>query len=603
LHEAAVSKDQQDDNPSRIVTEAEVREWAEIIRSSFEKRRKNRPQAASGRSKVQALSSCAALGAGELLDNELSSHQPTPYTSVMAEIVFINPRFEVSYWGMEHALPIFGKKANLPVACLPLLAALTPPEHRVTLADENIEPLDFDAIARADVVGVTGMSVQRFRMREILEELKARGAFVVVGGPWITVKEEYFGDFADVIFVGEAEETWPQFLEDWRRGNFQRRYEQTERTDMTSVPTPRYDLLKTRQYMFGGVQFSRGCPFQCEFCDIIVTFGRRPRLKTSSQMIAEIEALRRAGLDLVFIVDDNLIGNKQAVKVLLRELAAWQEENGFPMTFFTEASLDLAEDDELVSLMVAANIQSVFIGIESPNEESLRETKKLQNVRERGGTMLDKLRKIQRLGLEIWCGMIVGFDHDDETIFDSQVEFVREARILHAMIGMLAAIPKTPLHARLAAEGRLDESDSPEFGTNVIPLRVSREDLADGYVRVMRELYEPQAYFDRLDSLFLDDEFQPGRVQRDYWRRHWGTRLKSQFWNALRAGVIYRRLLRRVEEKPLREEYRRRLRRVWKARRDPYYLFVYTLKCAMHYHYHQMVQSMTQEKRTLVNTF
>jgi radical SAM superfamily enzyme YgiQ (UPF0313 family) len=473
----------------------------------------------------------------------------------------------------------------------------------VTLVDENVEPLDLDRIARADIVGVTGMIVQRFRMREILEELKTRGAFIVLGGPWVSVNEEYFGDLADVIFVGEAEETWPQFLEDWGRGDYQRRYEQTERTDMTRVPTPRYDLLKTREYMFGSVQFSRGCPFQCEFCDIIVTFGRRPRLKTSAQVIAEIEGLRREGLDLAFIVDDNLIGNKQAVKVLLRDLGAWQEANGFPMTFFTEASLDLAEDDELVKLMAAANIQCVFIGIESPNEESLRETKKLQNVRDRGGTMLDKLHKIQRLGLEVWCGMIVGFDHDDAGIFDSQVKFLREARIVHAMVGMLSAIPKTPLFSRLAAEGRLDESDPPDFGTNVIPLKVSREELADGYVRVMRELYEPKAYFDRVDSLFLDEEFRPGAPQRAYWRRHTWTRLKSQFWNALRAGVLYRRLLSRVQDEPLRQEYRRRLWRIWRLRRDPYYVFIYTLKCALHYHYHQMVQSMTQEKRALVNTF
>jgi radical SAM superfamily enzyme YgiQ (UPF0313 family) len=521
----------------------------------------------------------------------------------MATIALINPRFEVSYWGMEHALPLFGKKANLPVACLPLLAALTPAEHQVTLTDENVETLDFDRLAEADIVGVTGMIVQRFRMMEILRELKARGVFVVVGGPWVSVEEDYFGDLADVIFVGEAEETWPQFLADWACGEHQPRYEQTERTDMTRVPAPRFDLLRTSEYMFGSIQFSRGCPFQCEFCDIIVTFGRRPRLKTSAQILAEVEGLRRAGLDLAFIVDDNLIGNKQAVKVLLRELAVWQRENGFPMTFFTEASLDLSEDDELVELMVAANIQAVFIGIESPNEESLRETKKLQNMRQRGGTMLDKIHKIQRLGLEIWCGMIVGFDHDDETIFDAQVRFLQEARIVHAMVGMLSAIPKTPLHARLDKEGRLDFADPPEFGTNVIPLKISREELSEGYVRVMREIYEPEAYFDRVDSLFLDPNFHPGAAQREYWSEHVWSRVKGQFWNTLRAGVIYRRLLRHVKDEQLRGEYRRRMSRIWRERRDPYYLFIYALKCALHYHYHQMLQSMTQPGRTLVNTF
>ena len=210
----------------------------------------------------------------------------------MAHIVLVSPAFEVSYWGMEHALPLLGKRANMPVACLPLLAALTPPEHSVTLVDENVEALDFDRLARADIVGLTGMSVQRRRMREVLAELKRRGVFTVVGGPWVTVREDYFGDLADVVFVGEAEETWPQFLRDWKAGRHRRRYEQAGRTDMTRVPTPRFDLLKMEQYLFGSVQFSRGCPFQCEFCDIIVTFGRRPRLKTGAQVLAELEALR-----------------------------------------------------------------------------------------------------------------------------------------------------------------------------------------------------------------------------------------------------------------------------------------------------------------------
>lgn len=320
-------------------------------------------------------------------------------------------------------------------------------------------------------------------------------------------------------------------------------------------------------------------------------------------MIAEVEGLLRSGLDLAFIVDDNLIGNKQAVKTLLRDLAAWQERRSYPMTFFTEASLDLAEDDELVELMVQANIQSVFIGIESPNEESLRETKKLQNVRERGGTMLDKLHKIQRLGLEVWCGMIVGFDHDDASIFDAQLRFLQEARVVHAMVGMLAAIPKTPLHARLAAAARLDDGDPPAFGTNVVPLKMSREELRDGYLRVMRELYEPEAYFDRIDSLFLDPTFHPGAAQRAAWRRHWGRGVQAQLLYALRAGVIFRRLMRRVESPTLRAEYRRRVRRALWRRPDPYYAFVYTLKAALHYHYHQMLQGMKQTDRAVLNTF
>src|SRR5262249_19017914 len=211
------------------------------------------------------------------------------------------------------------------------------------------------------------------------------------------------------------------------------------------------DLLKMRHYLFGSVQFSRGCPFQCEFCDIIVTFGRRPRLKSSEQVIAELEALRATGIDIAFIVDDNLIGNKKAIKVLLRDLIAYQKAEGYPFDFFTEASLDLAEDQELMELMVDANIGCVFIGIESPNEKSLKETKKFQNVRP-AGTILERIHRIQKAGMEVWSGMILGFDNDDTSIFDVQREFLKEARITTAMIGMLHAIPKTPPHARLQRE-------------------------------------------------------------------------------------------------------------------------------------------------------
>jgi radical SAM superfamily enzyme YgiQ (UPF0313 family) len=520
----------------------------------------------------------------------------------MADVVLINPRFEASFWGMEYALPLLGKRANLPVACLPLLAALTPSEHKITLVDENVEALSYDRLARADIVGVTGMSVQRFRMREILTELKQRGAFTVVGGPWVTVQEDYFGDLADVIFVGEAEETWPQFLRDWQGGRHQRRYEQAVKSDMTQTPTPRFDLLKMRHYLFGSMQFSRGCPFQCEFCDIIVTFGRRPRLKTSAQVIAELEALRAQKMRIVFIVDDNLIGSKKAIKVLLRDLIAWQEANHYPLVFFTEASLDLAEDEELMRLMVDANIISVFIGIESPNEKSLRETKKFQNVRQ-GGSLIDRVHKIQQAGMEVWCGMIVGFDNDDPTIFDAQCAFIKEARIVNAMVGMLHAIPKTPLYNRLAAEGRLDEADESEYGTNVIPLRIGREELRDGYLRVMRELYEPDAYFGRLEDLYLEQGVRWGRGRARYWQRHPWQQCKAQTANLIRSVVLFRRLMREIPEAALRREYRRRVARLLRSRRDPALLLLYLIKCAMHYHHYTMARQMVTGRSPIYNSF
>jgi radical SAM superfamily enzyme YgiQ (UPF0313 family) len=520
----------------------------------------------------------------------------------MADIVLINPRFTPSYWGLEHALPLFGKKANLPVASLPLLAALTPAGHRVTLLDENVEALDFDHIARADIVGLTGMVVQRARMRAILTELKKRGAFTVVGGPWVTVREDYFGELADVIFVGEAEDTWPRFLQEWARGEHARRYEQGEKTDMTRVPVPRFDLLKTDAYLFGSVQFSRGCPFQCEFCDIIVTFGRRPRIKGAAQVVAELEALRARGVAIAFIVDDNLIGNKKAIKPILREVIAYQRAHDFPFTFFTEASLDLAEDPELLRLMVEANFISVFVGVESPNEASLREARKFQNVR-KGGTLLDRIHTIQDAGLEVWCGMILGFDHDDPSIFDAQREFLRLARVAHGSIGMLSAIPKTPLYARLAREGRLDPDDVPAYGTNVIPLRMSREELRAGFVRVMNEVYEPVAFFERLEDLFLRHRipFTPARARTRPWYS-W-RRLRIGATDVLSAAVVLLRLLRASPDARLRREYVRRLLRFVRQRRDPGLLLIFAIKCAMHYHHYTMSRDMANGRSPVVNMF
>ncbi|MDQ3033025.1 MAG: B12-binding domain-containing radical SAM protein [Myxococcota bacterium] len=513
-----------------------------------------------------------------------------------SEIVLVNPRFETSYWGLEHAMSVFGKRSILPVAALPLLAALTPAEHRVTIVDENVEPLDLERVARADVVGLTGMSVQRERMLEVLRALKSRGAFTVVGGPWTTVREDAFADLADVIFVGEAEETWPRFLEDRRRGTVQRRYEQSERTDMSRVPPPRYDLLRSARYLFGSLQISRGCPFQCEFCDIIVTFGRRPRLKTAEQILVELEALR-ARFDTVFVVDDNLIGNKKAVKPLLRAIVDWQRERGYPLTFFTEASLDLAEDRELLGLMVEANFQTVFVGIESPNEAALRETKKNQNLR---GGLVERVRRIQVAGLEVWCGMILGFDSDDETIFAAHESFLRESRIAHAMVGMLSAIPKTPLYLRLKHEKRLDLEGEHRYGTNVVPLGMERSALRDGYVRLMESLYAPDAYFDRVDSLYLDPEFDVGSARERWWRAHPLRHARSKALDLARAAVVTARLMREVDDPALRRTYRDRIARFARQRPDPSLIFVYAVKCAVHYHTAKLTRGMAER---VVNTF
>jgi radical SAM superfamily enzyme YgiQ (UPF0313 family) len=520
----------------------------------------------------------------------------------MADIIIINPRFETSYWGLEHAMPFLGIKAVLPVASLPLLAALTPREHQVTLIDENIEPIDFERCARADIVGVTGMNVQRRRLHEILAELRHHGCFTVVGGPWVTVKEDDIASRADVIFIGEAEQTWPRFLVEWSEGRHQTRYEQSERTDMTTVPVPRLELLRMKDYAFGSVQFSRGCPFECEFCDIIVTFGRRPRIKTSAQVLAELDALVAAGKHSAFIVDDNLIGNKKAIKSVLRDVVAWQHANGYPLMFATEASIDLADDGELMRLMVEANISNVFVGIETPNEASLRETRKVQNLRARGGSMLEKVHRIQNAGMEVWCGMIVGFDNDDPGIFAAQRRFLAQSRIAQVMVNMLVAIPRTPLYHRLEREGRLDLTEDwagvGALGTNVVPLRIGRDALREGYVGLMRDLYTTSAYFDRLDALYLEAKLQPGQTRLRYLRRHPMRRLKLNTRLIAEAAAILVLLMRGVPDAALRREYRRRtLRAAWR-RRDPEVIQLYAIKCAMHFHAWTIVEQMEAQPRS-----
>jgi radical SAM superfamily enzyme YgiQ (UPF0313 family) len=520
----------------------------------------------------------------------------------MADIVIINPRFEISFWGFEAGLRFLGKRANLPVGALPLLAALTPPEHRVTLIDENVETLDFERCARADIVGITGMSVQRRRMREIAAELKRRGCFVVIGGPWVSVQEDAFDGLADAVFVGEAEETWPRFLREWQAGRAARRYEQAEKSDMTRVPVPRFDLLKMKRYAFGSVQFSRGCPFQCEFCDIIVVYGRRPRIKSAAQIVGELAALRAAKVSLVFVVDDNLIGNKKEMKKILEAVIAWQHANGFPLTFVTEASLDLADHPELMRLMVEANFNGLFVGIESTNEESLRETRKMQNMRP-SGTLTDKVRRIQDAGLEVWAGMIVGFDNDTEAVFDSQRRFVESARISIAMVGMLSAIPKTPLHARLAAAGRLDPDENPRHGTNVLPLQMSREALCRGYARLMAELYEPGGFFDRVDALWLDGPLvaEPG------WRRFAATRawvrLRKQARSFIEAGVVTARMMLQMRDRRLRRFYLGRVIGALRRRPDGVLLRLYAIRCAMHFHLHVLTRQLRTEDGRLINTY
>jgi radical SAM superfamily enzyme YgiQ (UPF0313 family) len=390
---------------------------------------------------------------------------------------------------------------------LPHLAGLIS-DHDVYLLDENVEEIDFEFLAGFDLVGVTGMNVQKIRMLEILRGLRARGVFTVVGGAYASVDEKYFDGFCDVLFSGEADETWPEFVKCFAAGEpYQRYYKQCQPTDMATLPKPRFDLLKVNRYATGAIQFSRGCPFLCEFCDIIVTFGRRPRMKRVEQVLAELDELRKLRFFGAFIVDDNFIGNKKAAKELLRAIIAWQQRHDYPLRLNTEASINLADDPELLELLYQANFRAVFIGIETPRLASLKETKKFQNAA--GDSLEAKLARIQSAGLDISAGFIVGFDNDDPSIFEDQFQFIQNNGILLAMVGMLTAIPKTPLFERLEKEGRLRLDD---VNCNFLPKQMTPTQLKQGYWELLRRLYAPEAFLERYFNIYRYPEYRQRRA-------------------------------------------------------------------------------------------
>ena len=460
------------------------------------------------------------------------------------KICLINPKFEPSYWGFDYALPLYpgSVKCTMVTGALPHLAGLTP-DHEVYILDENVEAINFDVLEAFDIVGVTGMNVQKERMREILYELRERKIFTVVGGAYASVDEEYFAGLCDVLFSGEADETWPKFVERFAAGSpYDNCYKQAQPTDMTKLPPPRFDLLKVKCYATGSIQFSRGCPFQCEFCDIIVTFGRRPRMKRPEQVIEELDQLRKLGFLGAFIVDDNFIGNKKAAKELLRAIVAWQKQHSYPLRLNTEASINLADDPELLDLLYEANFRAVFIGIETPRAASLKETKKFQNVA--GDNLESKLARIQNAGLDISAGFIVGFDNDDESIFEDQFRFIQDNGILLAMVGMLTAIPKTPLFERLKKEKRLRPHD---FNCNFVPKKMTPERLKRGYWDLLRRLYQPEAFLERHFKIYRYPDFRRRRaaiIAKAHERKVVKTLVYGLIltWNLFRALVKDKRL-------------------------------------------------------------
>ena len=417
------------------------------------------------------------------------------------KIYLVTPRNPTSFWTYDQILPALGRDCIFPNLSIPTVAGLTPGQHEVVICDENVEDIDFDV--DADIVGVTGYIVHRERMLEIVEEFRRRGRFVAVGGPYASLCPEELRGRCDVLFVDEAEETWPRFLRDFEAGTWKTEYRPDEKPDLSTSPMPRFDLLHVDRYHAMTIQFARGCPFNCEFCDIIVVYGRRPRAKSVEQVMAEILECHRLGASQVFIVDDNFIGNKKLAKHLLRAMARWGRENDYPIDFNTEVSLNVSQDEELLELLRAAHFTTIFIGIESPRKESLLETRKTQNMR---GNLVENVRKIHSYGIQVQAGMIVGFDNDDESIFDEQLRFIQDARIPVSMTGMLQAMPKTPLYDRVAAEGRLvSESTGDQFVlSNILPKQMSRLKLYEGYRGLVAQLYDFRNYRSRTLEFLLN---------------------------------------------------------------------------------------------------
>ncbi len=413
-------------------------------------------------------------------------------------VLLLYPLFPQSFWSFEKAITLIGRKAFLPPLGLITVAAILPQDWEFRLVDRNVSKLSEADWEWADLVILSAMIVQKPDLLDQIREAKRRGKKVAVGGPYPTsVPEDCEAAGADYLILDEGELTLPMFVEAIARGEQSGTFRTTEKPDVTITPAPRYDLLEMNAYAMMSVQFSRGCPFQCEFCDIIVLYGRKPRTKEPEQLIAELERLFELGWrGTVFMVDDNFIGNKRNVNRLLAELQPWMAEKGYPFTFNTEASVDLAQDQALMDAMVACNFGSVFVGIETPDEDSLAVTKKFQNTRD---PLSESIYKIQSSGLRVMAGFIVGFDGEKKGAGDRVVAFAEKAAIPLALFSMLQALPNTALSHRLTRENRLLDTSGDINQTtllNFIPTRPI-EDIAREYVDGFYQLYDPQNFLAR----------------------------------------------------------------------------------------------------------
>ncbi|MDS3860658.1 DUF4070 domain-containing protein [Thermosynechococcaceae cyanobacterium BACA0444] len=453
-------------------------------------------------------------------------------------ILLIYPQFPQSFWSFEKTLELVNLKAQLPPLGMITVAALLPQAWNFKLVDRNVRDVTTAEWAWADVVILSAMIVQKADFAAQIQAAKAEGKLVAVGGPYATaLPEESLAAGADFLILDEGEITLPMFVEALEKGETSGIFRANgERPDVTATPIPRFDLLDLSAYAEMSVQFSRGCPFQCEFCDIIVLYGRKPRTKTPEQLLAELQSLYDLGWrKSIFVVDDNFIGNKRNVKLLLKALKPWLAERAYPFSFGTEASVDLAQDAELMQLMVEANFGTVFLGIETPDSDSLALTKKFQNNRD---PLVESVLSISQAGLRVMAGFIIGFDGEKSGAGQRVVKFVEETTIPTAMFSMLQALPDTALWHRLNREGRLRAAGE---GTgnqvtlmNFTPTRPI-EEIAQEYIDGFWQLYEPLTFLNRTYRHFL---ILGAARKRNYAKRPQAREKWAIDWVAIRALLI-----------------------------------------------------------------
>jgi len=467
------------------------------------------------------------------------------------KILLIYPEYPDTFWSFKHALKFVAKKAAFPPLGLLTVAAMLPSEWQLKLVDMNTARLSDKDIKWADMVFISAMVVQKDSAKTVIKHCKKLGATVVAGGPLFTTQPEEFS-CVDHFVLDEAEVTLPPFLEDLEKGCLQRMYSSKVRPDINITPVPRWDLIQRSKYSSMVVQYSRGCPYDCEFCDIVVLNGHMPRTKGREQMLRELDALHATGWrDSVFIVDDNFIGNKKKLKAeMLPAIIEWSRKRHFPFSFHTQTSINLADDCELMGLMTRANFNMVFVGIESPNKDSLTECGKSQNS---SRDLIAAVKKLQHAGLEVQGGFIVGFDSDPLSIFQDIINFVQNSGVVTAMVGLLHAPNGTRLHKRLEGENRLTgnfSGNNTDMSINFVP-KMNINKLMDGYRKIVNTIYSPSQYYARVKTFLR--EYQPKRRKISimksqnigaFFRSLWvlGVQGKERwhFWNLL-IWTIFKR--------------------------------------------------------------